>query len=171
MAFLLRKIKKGRWYKHEAVPWLKQDELQADALLDLQTKGNKLSIWRVEDDRSNLNRIIAALVSTCDNATNIDFALLKQSIIDTLDIKIEKANGDSHDHELNQTCHLHLVELTTAKLYKLLQEIQKPGIRGRCLEKQVINLVIEATRTGKIPRTKLSQTIQNKLDQITSKIM
>ncbi len=94
MGLVLRKIKKAKWYKHEAIPWLKEGELQADALADLKTTDNNLSFWIVEDDRSNLDRIITALAANCQYVTNIDFVLLKQSVFDKLKIryKKEKAN-------------------------------------------------------------------------------
>lgn len=53
MAFLLRKIRKNRWYK-EQIEWLPDGELQADPLSDLGTKSNELSVYHVVIDESNL---------------------------------------------------------------------------------------------------------------------
>jgi hypothetical protein len=42
--FFLSKIRKSKWYKHNDVPWLAEGELQADALGDLATNANALSL-------------------------------------------------------------------------------------------------------------------------------
>lgn len=62
MPLILRKIEKGRWNSDpQAVPWLPPGEVQAQALLDLAPKDNGLSVWLIEEDRSNLDRVVAAL--------------------------------------------------------------------------------------------------------------
>jgi hypothetical protein len=45
VALVLRKIRKSKWYKSGSVPWLEEGDLRADALSDLATKGNKLSVY------------------------------------------------------------------------------------------------------------------------------
>ena len=50
MPCILRQIRKAKWYKHPNVPWLNEGELQADALADLITKDNTLSVWMLEDE-------------------------------------------------------------------------------------------------------------------------
>lgn len=50
MALVLRKIRKSKWYKSGSVPWLEEGDLRADALSDLATKGNKLSVYLVDGD-------------------------------------------------------------------------------------------------------------------------
>jgi len=170
MALVLRKIRKARWYKNDVVSWLKEGELQADVFVDLKTDANKLSLWLVEENKSNLDRIIAAVASTSDDPSNIDFALFHQTLIDNLKIKWEKTNGGSHDQEANQLWHLNLIELSGGKLYQLAQEIQKQAKKDRCNEKRVINLLIESIRTGKIPKNNLKERLQTGIDKITSKI-
>jgi hypothetical protein len=166
MPLVLRKIKKAKWYKNVVVPWLKKGELQADALTDLKTTNNRLSVWLVQNDKSNLDRIITALASTCEYLTNIDFALLDQSILEQLDIKWEKTKGDSHDDVINQTNHLDLIELTATKLYQFAHKIQTNGTMTRYLEKKVINLVIEAIRIGRIAKNRLNEKIQRRIRDI-----
>lgn len=152
MPLVLRKIKKAKWYKNGVVSWLKEGELQADALTDLKTTNNRLSVWLVQDDKSNLDRIITALASKCEYSTNIDFALLDQSILEQLVIKWEKTIGDSHDDEINHISHLDLIELTARKLYQFAHKIKTNGTTTRYPEKKVINLVIGAIKMGIIAK-------------------
>jgi len=95
--FVLRKIRKAKWYKHENVPWLKVDELQADVLGDLYTENNALSVWLVTNDKSNLQRVAASLAANCEHLSNLDYALLNVELIADLNIKIVQKGGDSAD--------------------------------------------------------------------------
>ncbi len=45
MPLFLRKIRKAKWYKINGAAWLPAGEFQADALSDLGTKDNTLSVW------------------------------------------------------------------------------------------------------------------------------
>ena len=67
MPLFLRIIRKAKWYKNEQVPWLPEGELQADTLTDLSTKSNELSVWHIEDDRSNLEQVVTALAAGRDH--------------------------------------------------------------------------------------------------------
>lgn len=163
MPLILRKIKKAKWYRNIDVPWLKPGELQADALADLKTTGNRLSVWLIQDDKSNLERVIAALASTCDVPTNIDFVLMDQSELQRLGIKWENTKGDSHDEQINHTHHLDLLELTATKLYDFANQIQVIGIKERYLEKTVMRLLIGAIRAGLIPQSKLKDRLRSEI--------
>lgn len=63
MPTYLRKVRKARWHRNNNVGWLPAGELQADALGDLRTEDNKLSIWRIEGEDQNIHDIIAAIAS------------------------------------------------------------------------------------------------------------
>ena len=88
MPFILRTIRKSKWYKHERVPWLVEGELQADALGDLRTSDNELSVWLVEDDESNLEQVVTALAVTRQRISNVDYALFDLQFLSELNIKI-----------------------------------------------------------------------------------
>ena len=81
MPFVLRKIRKSKWWKHPGVPWLAHSDLQADALGDLQTSSNQLSVYHIEDDKSNLEQIVTALAASRDTIANLDYALLDLQIV------------------------------------------------------------------------------------------
>jgi hypothetical protein len=119
MPFVLRKVRKAKWYKHENVPWLKAGELQADALGDLYTENNTLSVWLVTNDKSNLQRIAAALAGNCEYLSNLDYALLNVELIADLNIKIVQKAGDSADDTANNSWHYDLTELSAMDLLAL----------------------------------------------------
>jgi hypothetical protein len=133
--FVLRKIRKAKWYKHQDVPWLREGELQADALSDFYTENNTLSIWLVTDDRLNLERIAAALAANRDVISNLDYTLLNVRLLDDLNIKIEPTRGDSSDQIANTSWHRDLIELSTLNLMGLANTILTKGERARYTDK------------------------------------
>ena len=163
MPLLLRKIRKGKWYKNDSVLWLGENEIQADALGDIVTSSNTLSVWLVEDDKSNLEQIIIALASGCDNISNFDYALLNVDLLSNFGIKIETKEGSTPYVRANQW-HRDLVELTTNKLFKLAEAMFILSDRERVAEKTVLNWIKDAVRNGQIDKTKLSAGITKKLD-------
>jgi hypothetical protein len=48
--FIFRSIRKAKWDRHAGVPWLDEGELQADALTDLKTNNNTLSVYVLENE-------------------------------------------------------------------------------------------------------------------------
>lgn len=147
---VLRQIRKAKWYKHENVPWLAESELQADALGDLHTTHNELSVWYVEDNRSNFERIVAALAANRDRISNFDYALFRQEHLSEINIKVKHTEGDSPDEEANATWHYDLVELPASKLMELAKAIQANAEIGRFSEKQILQLVAQTVASGHV---------------------
>lgn len=163
MPLLLRKIRKSKWY---SLPWLTNGDLQADSLGDLITKNNELSVWLIEDDKSNLERIIAALSANCDTISNFDYALFDSKIIEEKSIKKRKSKGISIDDEANERWHFDLYELSALKILCLSQEIFNDGQIKRIQERQVTKLINEALQAGKIKRNTLKDGILSKIDKL-----
>jgi len=61
MPLLLHTVRQNRWLKAEAKPWLDKGDVPADPIGDLRTNGNRLSVWELVPDRSNLERIVRAI--------------------------------------------------------------------------------------------------------------
>lgn len=164
MPFVLRKIRKAKWYKHPGVPWLAQSDLQADALADLQTSNNVLSVWYIEHDRSNLERVVTALAARCDRISNLDYALLDLEVVSGLGIKAESTPGETPDTEAN-TWHIHLVELSARKLTELANAIYEWADRQRIQKKRLTQLVAKAVASECIDRTRLSTKVSKEIDR------
>lgn len=156
--FLLRKIEKNRWIRPEYLP---QDETRADTLLDLQTKGNRLSLWLVEEDRSNLERIVAALAAQRDHMSNLDYALIDCGVFEKLNIKVENSEGTSPDSEANKNWHRELVELSVSQVAKLAK-IVEDSERERVSESTVARWIGQRIDNGHIERELLKPGIAKK---------
>lgn len=163
MSYIIRKIRKSKWYKNQNVFWLSEGELQADALSDFSTKDNKLSVWVVNNDKSNLHQIIAALTSKADRISNFDYVLLEENHLQLLGIKQIPTKGETHDSKANDTCHIDLVELTAEKLFKLVKIAYEHGTIDRIMNKEVKRIVSSSLERGNIDISSLSNTLQEQL--------
>jgi len=150
MPLLLRVISKAKWYK-ENLPWLMENDLQADALTDLRTDNNKLSLYHIEDDKSNLERIITALASTRQRPDKLDYVLLELPILENAGFRIESTRGKTPDDAVN-LWHRDMIELSATKVLSLAQIIANAD-KNRILEKQVGQLLVSAASSGRLKRT------------------
>lgn len=163
MPLLLRSIRKSRWYASDTFPWLLKGEIQADPLGDLATSVNTLSVWQVEDDRSNLEKIITALASNRDSLSNLDYSLLDISLLPGIEVKIEPNPGATL-YEAANIWHRDLVELTATKLVKLAEIMLLHSCIERLPEKKVLELIKDAVLKGEIDKTKLKPDLAKKLN-------
>ena len=162
MPLLLREIRKAKWYKNSDVKWLSDDELQADALGDIRTSNNCLSVWEIADDRKNLEGVITALAAKRNTAANFDFALFSTAAILEKDIKITETPGETFDADVN-AFHRELIELSTARLLALAEIIQRQATRERIIEPKIVSLIAAAVEAGRIGVDFLSQHIKDKV--------
>lgn len=150
MAIFLRKID-ARSLWHNPLPgedWLGERDLRADALRDLRTDENKLSIFEVNEEAGiSVTRIVAAIAAKRDFLAKLDFILFESDLLQNLDISSKKVDGDTLDPAVNAS-HIDLVRLTAAKLAKFGARIRVDGKIERRAEKQVVRLIKESLAQG-----------------------
>lgn len=162
MPLLLRKIRSTRWFGREEHAWLPDGEFQADALGDLNTEGNKLSVWEVEDDRSNFDDVVAGFAAARENLTNLDYALFDQRLLSDLNIKVVQTTGGTPSSSAN-TVHRELVELSATKRVDLAKAIQTTGVLDRLEIDDIGNLICQAVKSGQITREMLKEKLRAKV--------
>ena len=148
MPFVLRNIRRSKWYGSAENPWLPEGDLGADALLDLKTEGNKLSVWRVDDNESNRDRVITALAANRDGFSNVDYVLLDEHLFSQFGIRIEDSPGETPDEEAN-CWHCELVELSVYKVLYLVKAIRETK-RVRVAERDIKRWLLEAVDSRRI---------------------
>lgn len=164
MPFILRTIRKSRWYDSETLPWLPEGDIQADPLGDLVTKGNQLSVWLVDDDRSNLEQILTALAATRDHAANLDYLLFDLQILSETRIRIRQSMGGTPDKEVNDS-HRDLVEVSSLRLVELVKRVlANDHEKGRRLEKELLKLVGQAVLSGRVKLEELKPGLKAKVE-------
>ena len=160
MPLLLRTIRKARWYQ---VSWLPESESQADALLDLTTLDNKLSVWHIEDNRSNLNRVVAALAAKRENIVNLDYVLFDLQAILDMNISLHSTKGDVPDDEVSNSWHRDLSDLSAKSIVDIARTLQKNGERVRKHHGEVKELIKEAVEYERVSNAKLKPSVQAKI--------
>lgn len=162
MPLFLIKIERSKWFR-DAVPWLKEGELQADALWNLRCQANAVSVWHVEHAESNLKRLVAALAGPRDSFSNLDCVLIDQAVISMLEIKVDKSDGKSCDTFANANWHFDLVELTASKVFALAKALKDKGKFMRFQEWDVKKFLVAGLKSGEVCFERLSPRLQARL--------
>ena len=159
MPLLLRNVRENRWHKAEAAPWLAKDDVPADPLGDLKTSQNRLSVWAVAVDRSNVERIVRALAVSSQKLADMGYVLFDSSLLATAGISAVTENGMTPDEGANNW-HRDLVDLSGNKLVALTKLILEKGESGTVLKKRLEELVTDGIEQKQLPekcRSKLSK--------------
>ena len=123
MPTFLRTVQKSRWHpKPEWKGW-GHNELQGDALLDLQTKGNALSVFSV-DEGADIDRIVSALAATRQYLSHLDYVVFDDISLMSSGIAFIQTDGETPDKEVNDV-HYDVVNLTVSKLVQVAQIVSK----------------------------------------------
>jgi len=149
MSLLLRTVRQSRWLRQEAAPFLAIDDVPADALADLTTQQNLLSVWEVADDRSNLERIVRAVAIGRDKIADMGYVLFDSQLLPATGIEIHENKGRSPDDGAN-TWHRDLA-VSGNRLVALTKAILRQGESGTVLKLRLRQLVEEGIRSGQIP--------------------
>ena len=162
MPFILRTIRQGRWLANK--PSETPEERFARALNDLPlSEDKKLSIWYVEHDRSNLERLVTALGANRDHLDNIDYILLDDQWLLELGIQCQQSEGNTPDQEVNRRWHCNLVEISTDKHEALTKALLEQGHIDRILSKRLLELIGQAIELGNIDSERLKTGIRSKI--------
>jgi len=130
------------------VPWLSVGALQADALGDLKTTGNELSVFAI-DDTANADRVASALAAEGEHVSVFDYVLFDESIISQLAMTLVLSPGRTPDSSVNQN-HRDLTQLTAAGLLDLAMALSKGGIFKRFTDRDVANRICTSIKNGHI---------------------
>ena len=163
MPFLLRKIRKSRWYRTARPSWLAAGCLQADPLADLGTQENKLSLWHVDDSKSNLDEVIVALATNLEHTSDIGYALIDPQLLSKSGFQIQSSPGRTKHQTAGACWHYDVIELSARRLVELAKLVMEHGETGRYSENTVIRLLEQATRKRVINREDLEPDVAKKI--------
>ena len=119
MAFLFRGIGNKAWWdkSRDDFSWLGEGELVADVLKSLSTVDGALSTYIVDEDKTKIDRVVAALPSGRTKIENFDYMLVPTDVV-LKNFLSDNSKGRTPDSGVNEW-HLDIVHLTPAKLFKL----------------------------------------------------
>lgn len=160
---LLRKISRPKWISQN---WMIAGDVPADALVDLRTTKNELSVWRLEADATNLNTIIAALASNkTASVDKFDYVVISEDALDALPIQCVQTTGDSPHADANAKWHCDLVGLTAAKIVGLANEVKRVEASHQRLLPQAVKEILRSALAAKqLQRSFLTPTLLAELE-------
>lgn len=143
---LLRTIRKSRWYQ---LDWLPKGESPAETLQDFLTNENRLSLWSIDVDQSNLARVIAAIAATRDNPQVIDYVMFDTELAEATQIKLSLEPGNTPDEEANRRWHFNALEVSSSQVARLTEALfDLPDLRFRKTKNQVKQAVTSSVKAG-----------------------
>ena len=165
MPFVLRTIRLSRWDNELMLgaPWLPDGDFVADPLADLATERGVLSVWLVEDDRSNLDRVLVALAATRDHLSNVDYLILDEHLVAETGVVVRQTTGATPDHAANVRWHRDLIEVSGHRLAGLAGVALTAGQIGRLHQKPLRRLLQQALETGHVDPARLRPCVLSKL--------
>ncbi len=153
MPLLFRKLNNKRHWDRQA--WLSSGDAPADALSDLKTTENKLSIFLVDETEAGLDRVVAASALNRHHHLDVlDLALIAEGVLTKLRIDMSQSLGQTPDAGVNEW-HRDLLDLSASKLAKLAGAIRKDGEIKRYTPKDVRKAIEASCRAGFINSSKL----------------
>lgn len=144
MSVVLRRVDHRRFWdkdRNAEEGWLHPDDVRADALWDLKTEQNALSVYLLDSkDEGLINRFVAALAAIRQRVVHFDYALVDLESFRTLGLALADAPGVTPDSTVNGW-HKNVIELTAEKVAKVAAHIQGSGEFGRVQAKDVGRLI------------------------------
>jgi len=156
MALMLRLVIGDRWH-----PVIEGDI--SEALLDLKTVEGKLSVWHIEENKSNLNDVLVALATTRNGTRDLEYVLFNEQLLTELDIQCEKSRGETLYEEVNINWHRDLLDLTETKCERLARALMEKGQFDILIKDWILRYMANAVHSGQIPFHQLKEKTQKQL--------
>jgi len=161
--FLIRKIRKRKWDKPE------EDEgeapsVPADPVGDFSTDNNEVSVWLVEENKVNLERVVTALSGAkTTNVSHFDYAIFDSQIVLNLALELKATPGESPDDAANATWHRDIVVGTADNLCALVKNIYNSCAKSRVPAAEVRSNLKKAIQAGQITAERLTEQLKKDL--------
>jgi hypothetical protein len=128
--------------------------LWADAMYDLKTTNNGLSIWAIDDNLANLDRVIAAMAANRQHLQAFDFILIQREDFSAASLTVNPLPGGTPDSHANLHWHFDIANLTAERLVDVGRIVCR-GHADRRHKPIVKQLIESAIANGWIDRSKM----------------
>jgi hypothetical protein len=166
--FFLRAANRRRWdwESSDDFSWLPAGEIPASPFGDLSPSADSaLSVWLVDDDQSNFNRVVAALAAGRKHLDKFDYLLMEERTLVDLGVQVESRAEPCPDEDASARWHRNVIRLTASQLRALVLHIHATGHVRRLLKPAVESILREAVASN---RLNLSRVEPSLLDSLTS---
>jgi hypothetical protein len=163
MSWLLRIISCARW-NEDSLDWLPEGDVPGDALWDLRTRENELSVWLVLPNDANLSRLVAALAGKRDKLDKFDYALLDSQVLPDIGVNLRQAAGESVDQEVAETLHYHVTNVSGSRLSALAKAFRRHNRLERVPAHKVALLIAQAVKQRWIKPARVKPDLAKKVE-------
>lgn len=164
MPYLLRKVTYGRWETENPPAWLPKDELLPSFLFDLRPEKGGLSLWWIADDKSNLDRVIAAFATMLDSLSNFDYILIAEDVVHNAGFSISNTLGNTPDDEVNRLWHRDVAELSLTRLVEFARVLQaQKDVLDRIEKKIVKSMILTSLSAGNLDVSRIRPKVKAEL--------
>ena len=155
MALIFRQIRnRPAWEAPEAGTWIPDGDASADILKSFETDDSILSIYLVENDNAQIERLIGAFCANRSKVQTLDYVLIPEANVNDLGLVLENVAGDVPDVEVCDW-HRNVVHLSVRRLSELALRSQSQGEVKRLLDKPVGILINRLINEGRLSPTAL----------------
>lgn len=154
------------WYARDDQPWIPSGDIPGDTLQAFRTNENELSVWFIQNDKSNLDRVVAAFATTKTSLDTLDYVLLPDNFLPP-DIQVKEDAGESCDQLANEKWHRDLVQLTGHRIVELAKQFYHEGYEkeglGRYEDSDIAILIKQGIQRSEIDVNKLNAKLRKAL--------
>ena len=120
MPLIFREIGNKSWWDkaHDEFHWLGKDEIVSDVYKGVKSIKGTLSAYWIDDDKTDLVRVVAAIACKRSSLENFDFVLVPENELES-NFEIQRTPGTTADDLVNGL-HRDIVHLTAANLLNLV---------------------------------------------------
>lgn len=178
----LRTVRRNRWQRDQFPKWISAPDQPWKALGDVipgklhdddfpddtDKIRSALSLWLIDEEQSNLPRILAALASTRDSLKNIDYLLIPSTVLDK-GLEPTKTTGHSNDDVANESWHYDIQGITAVGACRLASIVVSEVDGGRAQLKraqlpEVANHLRKSIEDEHLDREMLNERVVKRLD-------
>ncbi|GEM_PF-2610359 len=157
-------INKRKWDRLNVL-WLKPNQIQADPLGDLRINEGALSVWHIEDDKANLDLVIAALAVTRQNVDKFEYGLFDSKIAIDLNLKVQITQGNTPVDAAN-AWHRDLIHLTADQTLNFVKAVFGILEKYRLFEDDIQSRILNAIQEGYVDLNKINNSLRKKIIQL-----
>lgn len=132
---------------------------------DLRINEGTLSVWQIEDDKTNLDLVIVALAATRQNFDKFEYGLFGQEIVINLGLKAQITPGNTLIDAANDW-HRDLIQLTADQAVNLVKAIFDSLEKHRLYDDEVQTRILNAIQKGYLDLHKVNKSLRNKITQL-----
>lgn len=156
----LRVVRRARWKSAVAEDGVCY-ERQTDALGDLRTTMNALSVFQADNNRM-VNDVVTGLAAGRNNISPVDYAIIDSEIISGLGIRQPVRSDGKTPYRPANELHYDVVELTAVDLVALMKLIKVDNV-ARIPPRRVKNLLLAAVKNDLLDLSSLTECLAGSL--------